>query len=61
MNRMKRNKISVKLTIYDLVPRVFFFLLLILRDNVENGNKKSLNIKNAKMRWSEIGKFEEKY
>ena len=57
---MKRNKISIKQTIYDLAPRVFF-LLLILRDNVENGNKKSLNIKNAKMRWSEIGKFEEKY
>ena len=61
MNRMKRNKISVKLTIYDLVPRVFFFLLLILRDNVENGNKKSLNIKKSKMLWSETGKFEEKY
>ena len=60
MNGMKRNKISIKQTIYDLAPRVFF-LLLILRDNVENGNKKSLNIKNAKMRWSEIGQFEEKY
>ena len=60
MNGMKRNKISIKQTIYDLAPRVFF-LLLILRDKVENGNKKSLNIKNAKMRWSEIGKFEEKY
>ena len=57
---MKRNKISVKQTIYDLVPRVFF-LLLMLRNNVENGNKKSLNIKKAKMLWSEIGKFEEKY
>ena len=60
MNGMKRNTISVKQTIYDLVPRVFF-LLLMLRDNVENGNKKSLNIKKAKMLWSEIGKFEEKY
>ena len=60
MNGMKRNKISVKQTIYDLVPRVFF-LLLMLRDNVENGNKKSLNIKKAKMLWSETGKFEEKY
>ena len=60
MNRMKRNKTSVKLTIYDLAHRVFF-LLLILRDNVENGNKKSLNIKKSKMLWSETGKFEEKY
>ena len=31
MNRMKRNKISVKLTIYDLVPRVFFFIIDIER------------------------------
>ena len=47
---MKRNKISGKQNICDLVPRAFSFFL-ILRDNVENGDETSLNIKKAKMLW----------
>ena len=49
---MKRDKISIKQNIFDLVPRASSFFL-ILRDNVENGNeKKSLNIKKAKKFWA---------
>ena len=58
---MKRNKISVKQNIFDLVPRAssFFF---ILRDNVKNGNEKHISIsKKQKSPGSETGKFEEKY
>ena len=37
---MKRNKILVKMNIYDLIPRAFSFFLL-LRDCAENGNGNS--------------------
>ena len=48
---MKRDKVSVKQNIFDLVP-LAPSLFLTLRDNVENGNKKkSLNIKKAKKLW----------
>ena len=58
---MKRDKISIKQNIFDLVPRVSSFFL-ILRDNVEIGHeKKNLNIKKVKKFWSETGKSEGKY
>ena len=48
---MKRDKISVKQNIFDLVPRASSFFL-ILRDNVENWNEKtSLTIKKVKKLW----------
>ena len=39
---MKRDKISIKQNIFDLVPRASSFFL-ILRDKVENGNKKKIS------------------
>ena len=39
---MKRDKISIKQNIFDLVPRASSFFL-ILRDNVENGNEKKIS------------------
>ena len=54
---MKRDKISIKQNIFDLVPRASSFFL-ILRDNVENGNeKKSLTIKKAKKFWQQDWKI----
>lgn len=49
---MKRNKILVKMNIYDLIPRAFSFFLL-LRDCAENGNGNSalsLSIKKKGLR-----------
>lgn len=49
---MKRNKISVKMSIYDLISRAFSFFLL-LRDCAENGNENSalsLSIKKKGLR-----------
>ena len=55
---MKRDKISVKQNIFDLIPRASSFFLII-RDNVENGNL-SISQKQNSSR-SETGKSEEKY
>ena len=58
---MKRDKISIKQNIFDLVPRTSLFFL-ILRDKVENGNEKYLSIsKKQKSSGSETGKSGEKY
>ena len=58
---MKRDKILVKQNIFDLFPRASSFLL-ILRDNVENGNEKNLSIsKKKKSSASETDKSEKKY
>ena len=39
---MKRDKISVKQNIFDLVSQASLFFF-ILRDNVENGNEKKIS------------------
>ena len=59
---MKHNKISVKQNIFDLIPRASSFFL-ILRDNVENENKKNLSLskKQKSSTGSETEKFKKKY
>ena len=47
---MKRDKISVKHSIFDLVSQASSFFL-ILRNNMENENENNLNIKKAKKLW----------
>ena len=57
---MKRDKISVKHSIFDLVPQASSFFL-ILRNNMKNENQKNLSIsKKQKSSGSETGKLEEK-
>ena len=51
---MKRDKISIKQNIFDLVPRASSFFL-ILRDNVENGNEKNLSISKKQKSYFEKG------